>query len=78
MRHEEIPMSCGQRRQEAARFFRIVVPESRPQAQRALCTMLEMGTLRQASATRLFQDLWNTPDEFFSNVRETWRAKRSE
>lgn len=78
MRHEEIQMSCGQRRQEAAKFFRIVVPETRPVAQRAISTMLEMGTLRQSSTTRLVQDLWNTPDEFFSDIRKTWRSKAAD
>lgn len=75
IRQESIPMTYQQRRHEYAKFFRIVVPETRPTAQRALSDMMDMGTLRQSSASRLFQDLWNTPDEFFADVREAWRAK---
>jgi hypothetical protein len=37
--------------------------------------MMDMGTLRQSSATRLLQDLWQDPGEYFANIRETWRAK---
>lgn len=69
-------MSFEQRRHEAAKFFRIIVPETRPIAQHAISDMLAMGTLRQSSANRLFEDLWNTPDEFFADIREAWRAKR--
>lgn len=78
MRHEEIPMSCGQRRGEMAKFYRIILPETKPVALKAISTMMEQGTLRQSSASRLFQDLWNEPNEYFANIRETWRAKRAE
>jgi hypothetical protein len=78
MNHEGIPMSHAQRRAELTRFYRIVVPETRPTARTALSNMLDMGTLRQSSATRLLQDFWQEPDEYFSNICETWRAKRAE
>ncbi|AZS06696.1 hypothetical protein HOU95_gp111 [Streptomyces phage Hiyaa] len=70
-----LPMTDGERRADLARLFRIVIPETREVARTALANMLEMGTLRQSSATRLFQDLWQDPADYFSNIRETWRAR---
>jgi hypothetical protein len=73
--HEAIPMDHGQRRHELTKFYRILVPETRETARKALSNMMDMGTLRQSSATRLLQDLWQDPGEYFANIRETWRAK---
>lgn len=72
--HEQVPMTHRERRRELIKFYRVLVPETRETARVALASMLEMGTLRQSSATRLFQDLWQDPEGYFSNIRETWRA----
>lgn len=73
--HEAIPMTHKERRRELIRFYRLMVPETQETARIALANMMEMGTLRQSSATRLLQDLWQDPADYFSNIREAWRAR---
>jgi len=73
MRHEALPHH--EHRRTNQQFWRLLVPEIRFPAFRAMNTMLADGTLRQSSATRLLRDLWNTPDEYFDDTTRNWRAK---
>lgn len=60
MKHEALPHA--EHAIVNQKFWHLVVPEIRPgSAFRAISNMLADGTLRQSSATRLFQDLWRVP-----------------
>lgn len=76
MMHESLPHS--EHVKINGKFWRIVVPEIRPSAMRVLSTMLKDNTLRQSSASRVFQDLWNFPDVVFVNRPRNWPAANSD
>lgn len=72
MKHEALPHSEHQPNNE--QFWPIVVPQVNFPAFRALNNMLDMGTLRQESASRLFQDLWSD-GSLFNDTNRNWRVK---
>lgn len=78
MRHEALPLTPAERKAELYRLYRLIVPETNEVARNALSNMLASGTLRQSSATRLLQSLWQDPTEYFSDIREAWRAQRAD
>lgn len=56
------------------RFWPIIVPSINFPAFRALNGMMAQGTLRQSSATRLFEDLWSD-GSVFDDTNRNWRVK---
>ncbi len=72
MRHEALPHP--EHHEVNQRFWRMVVPSINFPAFRALNTMLEQGTLRQSSASRLLQDLWSD-GSMFDDTNRNWRVK---
>ena len=57
-----------------ARFWPVIVRQINFPAFRALNSMMNMGTLRQSSATRLFEDLWSD-GSLFNDTDRNWRVK---
>lgn len=72
MKHEALPHHVHVVVNQS--FWRIVVPEVQMTAFRALGNMLEAGTLRQQSASRLLQDLWAKPSVFNTRAKN-WPVK---
>lgn len=72
MRHEALPHA--EHVQVNERFWRVIIPMINFLAFRAMNTMLEQGTLRQQSATRLLQDLWAEQSTFYDDTQRAWRA----
>lgn len=56
------------------KFWPIIVRQTNFPAFRALNGMMSMGTLRQSSATRLFEDLWSD-GSLFDDTNRNWRVK---
>lgn len=76
MKHEALPHA--EHAQVNRKFWHQVIPEVRLSAMRAAGTLLEDGTLRQSSASRLFQDLWNFPDVVFVNRPRNWPVAKTD
>lgn len=72
MRHEALPHA--EHAEVNARFWRVIVPMINFPAFRAINTMLDQGTLRQSSASRLLQDLWSESSTLYDDTQRAWRS----